>query len=196
MYSIIIITIFVALFANTKSKSESFVLTPDGEYINTSELVSNAKKNQDSTKKSPGDKTTLDGEKTINTPENFSAPVDTTLPFNKLTFRTLRTYIPGKEIPQEIKDLNGKNVEINGFMTPLTALQDMDEFLLCSAPPLSCYCAPPIFINEIIYVKLKNNLKTDYKTGVVNIKGRLDVNFDIKDEYSDVVYTIDATGIK
>lgn len=196
MYSLIIITIFVALFANTKTKTDAFVMTTDGEYIRTSSLIKNVKENQDSSKNKSGDKTTLDGEKKINTPDMFSAPIDTTLPFNKLTFRTLRTYIPGKDIPQEIKDLNGKNVEINGFMTPLTALQDMDEFLLCSAPPLSCYCAPPIFINEIIYVKLKNNLKTDYKTGVINIKGRLNINFDIKDEYSDVIYTIDATGIK
>ncbi len=71
----------------------------------------------------------------------------------------------------------------------------MDEFLLCSAPPLNCYCAPPIFINEMIYVKLIDK-RTDFKTGAVRIKGQFHVNTDVKDEYSDIIYSIMASDIE
>lgn len=137
----------------------------------------------------------LDGQQNIKKPGIEAKPFDPEAPFNKLTFRMLRTYIPGKICPEDLKKFSGQNVEILGFMTPLNALENMDEFLLCSAPPLSCYCAPPIFINEIVYVKLIDK-RTDFKTGAVKIRGQFNINFDIKDEYSDIIYTIEAVEIE
>ncbi len=187
-YAVFIMAVCISLFSNKDTSGKSFVYNTKGEKVELSKI--NFTANSDTTKKG-----SLDGEQKLNTPVGEFIPVDTTRPFNKITFRQLRTYVPGKEVPKEIKDMEGKNVNIIGFMTPLNALENMDEFLLCSAPPLSCYCAPPIFINEIIYVKLTNGVKTDFKTGVVNIKGRFKVNLDVKDEYSDIIYSIDGVSI-
>jgi hypothetical protein len=188
-YAVFIMAVCISLFSNKDTSGKSFVYNTKGEKVELSKI--NFTANRDTTKKG-----SLDGDQKLNTPVGEFIPVDTTRPFNKITFRQLRTYVPGKEVPKEIKDMEGKNVNIIGFMTPLNALENMDEFLLCSAPPLSCYCAPPIFINEIIYVKLTNGVKTDFKTGVVNIKGRFKVNLDVKDEYSDIIYSIDGVSIE
>jgi len=187
-YAVFIMAVCISLFSNKDTSGKSYVYNTKGEKVELSKI--NFTANRDTTKKG-----SLDGTQQINTPKTDFIPVDTTQPFNKITFRQLRTYVPGQTVPQEIKDIDGKNVNIIGFMTPLNALEKMDEFLLCSAPPLSCYCAPPIFINEIIYVKLTNGVKTDFKTGVVKIQGRFKVNLDVKDEYSDIIYSIDGVSI-
>jgi len=182
--------ICISFFSGTTDTSgKGYVFNTKGEKIEVSKINFNPK-GSDTTKSS------LDGQQKLNTPTLDSKPFDPNAPFNKITFRQLRTYVPGKEAPADIRKMNGENVQIIGFMSPLNALENMDEFLLCSSPPLSCYCAPPIFINEMIYVKLQNGVKTDFKTGVVNIKGQFKVNFDITDEYSDIIYTIDGVSIE
>lgn len=185
-YSVLIIAICVLFFSTSRTDGKPFIINENGSRIDVTKL----------SQKDTAKKKTLDGSMTINAPNVSDIPFDPNAPYNLIKFKTLRTYIPGKDIPKEIRDLNNKNVEINGFMTPLSALQDMNEFLLCSTPPLNCYCAPPVFINEIIYVKMMNGQTTDFLTGVVKVKGQLKVNFDIKDEYSDVIYTIDASSVQ
>lgn len=187
-YAVFIMALCISLFSNKDTSGKNYVYNTKGEKIELSKINFSGK--SDSSKKG-----SLDGSQQINTPKTDFTPIDTSKPFNKLTFRVLRTYIPGQPIPQDIKNLEGKNVEILGFMTPLNALEKMDEFLLCSQPPLSCYCAPPIFINEIIYVKLVNGVKTDFLTGAVSVKGRIKINMDAKDEYSDIIYTIEGVSV-
>lgn len=190
-YAVFIVAVCISIFSNKDTSGKSYVYNTKGEKVEISKINFTSNSKSDSSKKG-----SLDGTQQINAPKTDFVPVDTTKPFNKITFRQLRTYVPGQTVPQEIKDMDGKNVNIIGFMTPLNALEKMDEFLLCSAPPLSCYCAPPIFINEIIYVKLTNGVKTDFKTGVVKISGRFKVNMDVKDEYSDIIYSIDGVSIE
>lgn len=182
----------ILLFAGSKPKDKTIIYNTSGEEVDVRQINFSNEKNilQDSIKQS-----SLDGDQNIPIPPINTKPFDQNAPFTKLTFRILRTYIPGKTVPEEIKNLNDNNVEILGFMVPLNALQNMDEFLLCSAPPLSCYCAPPIFINEIIYVKLLDQ-KTDFLTGAIRIKGQFQVNTDVKDEYSDIIYTITNGNIE
>jgi hypothetical protein len=186
-YSVLIIAICILFFSTKKTDGKPFIVNENGNRIDIERISQ-----KDTSKKS-----SLDGDAKFNTPTGFSdMPFDPNAPFTLIKFKTLRTYIPGKDVPNDVRDLNNKNVEIRGFMTPLSALQGMNEFLLCSTPPLNCYCAPPVFINEIIYVKLMNGQTTDFLTGVVSVKGQLKVNFDIKDEYSDVIYTIDASSVQ
>lgn len=191
-YAVFIMAVCISIFSNRDTSGKSYVYNTKGEKVELNKINFTANGNsKDTTKKG-----SLDGTQQITTPKTSGTHIDMNAPFNKITFRQLRTYIPGQTVPQEIKDMDGKNVNIIGFMTPLNALENMDEFLLCSAPPLSCYCAPPIFINEIIYVKLQNGIKTDFKTGVVTIKGQFKVNLDVKDEYSDIIYSIDGVSIE
>ena len=116
--------------------------------------------------------------------------------YQRVSFQVLKRYKPGKRVPQEVEMLNGKNVEVLGFMAALTQLEDIDEFVLSSAPPLNCYCAPPLFINEVISVKMSGRKRVSYKGGVVKVKGRLVVNTEIRDEFTDVMYTLRADAVE
>ncbi len=116
--------------------------------------------------------------------------------YERVSFQLLKRYKPGKRVPPEIEALNGKSVEILGFMAALTQLEDIDEFVLSSAPPLNCYCSPPLFINELISVKMNGNKRVSFKGGVVKIKGRLIVNTEIRDEFTDVMYTLRADALE
>ncbi|HMS65695.1 MAG TPA: DUF3299 domain-containing protein [Ignavibacteria bacterium] len=194
-----VLMICILFFSDSKSGNGNSIFNSKGEKILIMDLSVSGRNssilyNQKDSSKNKKDNS-LDGDQKISTPEIQSKAFDPNAPFTKLTFRMLRTYIPGKTLPEDLKKLDDENVEILGFMTPLNALQDMDEFLLSSAPPLNCYCAPPVFINEIIYVKLINK-KTDFKTGAVRVKGQFQINTDIKDEYSDIIYSISGSDIE
>lgn len=192
-FGMFVLTVCILLFSDSKKGNKNFVYNTKGEKIDFKQISYTPENN--SVKDSSVQKGSLDGDQNVPVPDISAKPFDPNAPFTKLTFRMLRTYIPGKALPEDIKKLNGNNVEILGFMTPLNALENMDEFLLCSAPPLNCYCAPPIFINEIIYVKLIDK-RTDFKTGAVRIKGQFHVNTEVKDEYSDIIYSIIASDIE
>jgi hypothetical protein len=192
IFGIFVLSICILLFSNSDSKDKTYIFNTVGNKIDIKQINFSPEKSY--LKDSTVQRGTLDGDQTVPSPKISEKPFDPNAPFTKLTFRMLRTYIPGKTLPEDIKNLNENNVEILGFMTPLNALENMDEFLLCSAPPLSCYCAPPIFINEIIYVRLISK-RTDFKTGAVKVKGQFHVNTDVKDEYSDIIYTINASDI-
>lgn len=193
LFGIFVLGVCILLFSNSNSKDKSYIYNTNGQKIDVRQV--NFSAGNDFLKDSTVKRGSFDGDQTVPAPKMSAKPFDPNAPFSKLTFRMLRTYIPGKALPEDIKALNENNVEILGFMTPLNALENMDEFLLCSAPPLSCYCAPPIFINEIIYVRLINK-RTDFKTGAVRIRGQFHVNTDVKDEYSDIIYTINASDIE
>jgi len=197
LFSLMILAVCILFFAKPKTNNALELFNTNGdrmEFKNVNNFVKNSDYQKKDSSKNKG-KSSLDGDQNIVKPKLDAKQFDPNAPFTKLTFRMLRTYIPGKQLPEDLKKLNDENVEILGFMTPLNALENMDEFLLCSAPPLNCYCAPPIFINEIIYVKLIDK-RTDFKTGAVRIKGQFHINLDIKDEYSDIIYSINASDIE
>ena len=115
--------------------------------------------------------------------------------YQQLSFRTLRTYLPGKKPPQEVMEMNGKSVEIMGFMAALTQLEEIDEFVLSSSPPMNCFCHPPLRVNEVIFVQMKKGKKTEYKGGVVRIRGKLVVNTNVTDEFADIMYTVECEEV-
>lgn len=188
-YAVFIMAVCISIFSNRDTSGKSYVYNSKGEKVELSKI--NFTTNRDTTKKG-----SLDGTQQVTTPKTNGTPIDMSIPSDTIKFRILRTYIPGQVVPKEVKEMDGKNITIKGFMVPLNALEKMDEFLLCSSPPLSCYCAPPVFINELIYVKLVNGVKSDFKTGVVYITGRFKVNLDVKDEYSDIIYSVEAFSIE
>jgi hypothetical protein len=115
--------------------------------------------------------------------------------YQQLSFRTLRLYVPGKKPPQEVLDMNGKNVEVMGFMAALTQLDEINEFVLASSPPMNCFCHPPLRVNEVIFVQMKKGKRTEYKGGVVRVRGKLTVNTSVADEFADIMYTIECDEV-
>jgi hypothetical protein len=125
---------------------------------------------------------------------NASIPAPTTA-YQQLSFRTLRLYLPGKKPPQEVMEMNGKSVEVMGFMAALTQLEEIDEFVLASSPPMNCFCHPPLRVNEVVFVQMKKGKKTEYKGGVVRVRGKLIVNTTVTDEFADIMYTIECEEV-
>jgi hypothetical protein len=125
---------------------------------------------------------------------NARIPMPTTA-YQQLSFRTLRLYLPGKKPPQEVMEMNGKSVEVMGFMAALTQLEEIDEFVLASSPPMNCFCHPPLRVNEVVFVQMKKGKKTEYKGGVVRVRGKLIVNTTVTDEFADIMYTIECEEV-
>ncbi len=123
------------------------------------------------------------------------APALASTSYQTLSFRTLRLYIPGKKPPQDVMEFNGKSVEVMGFMAALTQLEDIDEFVLASSPPMNCFCHPPLRVNEVIFVQMKKGKLTQYKGGVVRVRGKLTVNTTVTDEFADIMYTIECDEV-
>jgi hypothetical protein len=124
------------------------------------------------------------------TPTSASTTARAGTIYEPLSFRTLRLYIPGRKPPQEVVAMNGRSIEIMGFMSALTQLEDITEFVLASSPPMNCFCHPPLRVNEVIFIQMNKGKKTDFKGGVVKVRGRLEVNANVQDEFADVMYTI------
>lgn len=123
------------------------------------------------------------------------APMLISTSYQTLSFRTLRLYTPGKKPPQDVMEFNGKSVEVMGFMAALTQLEDIDEFVLASSPPMNCFCHPPLRVNEVIFVQMKKGKLTQYKGGVVRVRGKLIVNTNVGDEFADIMYTIECDEV-
>ncbi len=115
--------------------------------------------------------------------------------YQRVAFKVLRLYNPGQKPPKEVSELHGKKVEILGFMSALTQLDEIDEFLLASSPPMNCYCHPPLRVNEIVLVHMNKGKTADYKAGVVKVRGTLKVNTNVQDEFADVMYTIECEEV-
>ncbi len=92
-------------------------------------------------------------------------------------------------------EFNGKSVEVMGFMAALTQLEDIDEFVLASSPPMNCFCHPPLRVNEVVFVQMKKGKSTQYKGGVVKVRGKLIVNTNVGDEFADIMYTIECEEV-
>lgn len=118
--------------------------------------------------------------------------------YQRVSFRTLRLYFPGNPPPTDVRNLNKQKVEIMGFMAALNQLEDIDEFVLSSAPPMNCFCHPPGQVNELILVEMKKgSTLPNYKGGVVRVRGTLIINLNLKldNQYSEVMYTIVADEV-
>src|ERR1017187_4680410 len=66
--------------------------------------------------------------------------------YTRLQFDTLKswTYIEGKTpIPDFIQKLNGQNIEMVGFMMPLSEVKNITEFILVPSLWGCCYGQPP-----------------------------------------------------
>ena len=124
--------------------------------------------------------------------------------YGKLTFDLLKswTYIEGKTpIPGFIKELDGKNVVMLGFMMPLTEVENIKEFLLVPSLWGCCYGQPPA-VNHIVAVKMKPGEVSKFYSNPIKVKGRFSVGETKQDGYVGSLYVItvdkivDAKGLE
>lgn len=107
--------------------------------------------------------------------------------YKKITFALLSEYDDYSEtegeagtIPDKIKALKGRKVEIAGFMISLYGFEDIKEFILAPVIPECFYCQPPE-MSQMFMVKMTGKDKNGKEKTVdvfeepVRVKGKLDV---------------------
>lgn len=118
--------------------------------------------------------------------------------YAELTFSTLKnwTYVEGKTpLPTFIKDLDGKDVEMVGFMMPLTEVKDITEFLLVPSLWGCCYGQPPA-VNHIVVVKMPNGHLTKFFNDAIRVRGRFSCGESKQDGYLVSLYVLTADQIE
>ena len=112
--------------------------------------------------------------------------------YDRLTFEVLKnwTYVEGKsEFPKFIKALDGKPVEMLGYMMPLTEIDHIKEFLLVPSLWGCCYGQPPA-VNHIIAVKMPAGQTAKFYSGPIRINGRFHVGETKQDGYVVSLYVL------
>jgi hypothetical protein len=117
--------------------------------------------------------------------------------YSKLTFETLKswTYVAGKTpFPPHIKALDGQNVEMLGFMMPLTEIQNIKEFVLMPTLFGCCYGQPPA-PNHMVMVKLPAGRTTKFCSNPVRVRGEFHVGETRQDGYLISLYVLSANEV-
>ena len=117
--------------------------------------------------------------------------------YKKLEFDTLKswTYIEGKTpIPAFIKALDKKDVEMVGFMMPLTEVKDITEFLLVPSLWGCCYGQPPA-VNHIVVVRMPKGQTAKFFNDVIRVRGRFNVGETKEGRYLVSLYVLTPESI-
>ena len=124
-----------------------------------------------------------------------SAPADSK--YTQLQFDTLKswTYIEGKTpIPDFIQKLNGQNIEMVGFMMPLSEVKNITEFILVPSLWGCCYGQPPA-VNHIVVVRMPPGQTTKFASDVIRVRGHFNVGETKQDGYLVSLYVLTAEKI-
>lgn len=115
---------------------------------------------------------------------------------NQLYFKDLRKYRMGaREVPDEIKKFNGKQIQIVGFMIPFDSIEKVDRFILLQAPFMGCFHVPPPQPNETLLIN-SGNVRIDYTYEPVRITGKLIIEDIYIEQYLVAMYSIQADKIE
>ncbi|HWG41439.1 MAG TPA: DUF3299 domain-containing protein [Gemmataceae bacterium] len=96
------------------------------------------------------------------------------LPWSIVTETTLdRRYRP--TFPRYLKELDGKQVTVSGYMQPLGDDADLSAFLLIEYPVGCWYCEQPE-MTAIVLVELPEGKTHGYTRGQVQVRGKLVLN--------------------
>lgn len=112
--------------------------------------------------------------------------------YDRLTFELLKswTYVEGKStFPGFITALDGKPVEMLGYMMPLTEIANIKEFLLVPSLWGCCYGQPPA-VNHIVAVKMPAGQTTKFCSGPIRIDGQFHVGETKQDGYVVSLYVL------
>ena len=114
----------------------------------------------------------------------------------RVYFRDLRKYpLFRGEVPDEVNALDGKEIQIVGYMIPFDRIENITQFILLQAPFMGCLHVPPPQANETIMVTTERPLRS-YTYDPLRITGTLIIDEVHIDGYLVSVYTIQATRIE
>jgi tetratricopeptide (TPR) repeat protein len=88
--------------------------------------------------------------------------------------------------PKYLRELEGKSVELAGFLVPVRDEPDADVFMVVEAPVGCWYCEMPE-VTGIVYAELPRGRTARYQRGLVRVVGRLRLN---DTDAEDFLYTL------
>ena len=128
---------------------------------------------------------------------SIPAPDPSESKYTRLQFDTLKswTYIEGKTpIPDFIQKLNGQNIEMVGFMMPLSEVKNITEFILVPSLWGCCYGQPPA-VNHVVVVRMPPGQTTKFFNDVIRVRGKFAVGETKQDGYTVSLYVLTVDKI-
>ncbi len=117
----------------------------------------------------------------------------------RLTFNDLREYRYSKRdrypLPEKLKALRGQEVNIAGYMIPMSEALDVTEFMLVQIPFFGCCYSVPPEPNETVMVKMAKGKKTEYVYTPIRVTGKFDIQETKIDGFVVSLYQIEATSV-
>ncbi len=102
-------------------------------------------------------------------------------------------YKVGMTLPQEVIDLDEKQVQIQGFMRrEFPGSGPVNSFMLIND---SCGCMGTPMMNEIVFCTLPDDVTMEPKTGVVTVTGKFYVGEEKEDGDVILIYAMDADTV-
>lgn len=94
-----------------------------------------------------------------------------------LTWKEMREWTsPDEDLPEKLKQLNGTNVKIPGYIVPLEdEAGEILEFILVPNP-MACIHVPPPPANQIVFVRLKETFPYNSLYRAVWVMGKFSVS--------------------
>ncbi len=118
----------------------------------------------------------------------------------RITFNDLREYRFSRKannpIPEKLKALQGKEVNIAGYMIPMSEALDVTEFMLVQMPFFGCCYSVPPEPNETVMVKMQKGKSTPYVYSPVRVTGIFKIQETKIDGFVVSVYEIEASQVK
>lgn len=99
-----------------------------------------------------------------------------------------------KGMPKPVKELDGKQVVMIGFMLPIYEVENIKEFLLVQSLWACCYGTPPD-INGIVRVVMEGDRRCDYQFDPILVKGKFKVEETTEDGYCIDIFQLHATEV-
>ncbi|MDX2127463.1 MAG: DUF3299 domain-containing protein [Chloroherpetonaceae bacterium] len=118
----------------------------------------------------------------------------------RITFNDLREYKYNRrgnsKVPDKLKGLEGKEVEIAGYMIPMNEAMEVREFMLVQIPFFGCCYSVPPEPNETIMIRMEKGKSTEYVYTPIRVKGKFKISETKIDDFVVSIYQMEASDVK
>lgn len=106
--------------------------------------------------------------------------------------------LPEELVPPFAEELhrNKQKVFIRGYMFRARQRTGITEFVLVDDPGACSFCAPKPKVTQLILVKLKDGLRTEFTTHMVGVGGEFSLHKEPEKEMGGLLYKIEADVLR
>ncbi len=110
-------------------------------------------------------------------------------------FRSYPIHRQNAQVPDALMALDGKQIEVVGYMVPFDRIENITQFILLQAPFMGCMHVPPPGANETLMIETERPLSS-YTYDPLRITGTLSIDEVYVDGYLISVYTISGARVQ